>query len=102
MPRRGRPGSHKHRHSPAFSRPVCVGSGFGPRGPPRNDRRCGAGMKFGPLPLREAEGAILAHSLKFGATALKKGRLLSAADIAALTAAEIAEVTVARLDAGEI
>ena len=30
-------------------------------------------MKFGEVPVAEAEGAILAHSLKLGTTALKKG-----------------------------
>ncbi|TFG88427.1 MAG: molybdopterin biosynthesis protein, partial [Hyphomicrobiales bacterium] len=59
-------------------------------------------MKFGPVPIAEAEGAILAHSvglssgrLKTGR--LKKGRRLNAADIAALVAQGFAEVTVARL-----
>ena len=59
-------------------------------------------MKFGPVPVREAEGAILAHSLRIGATALKKGRLLSAGDVEAIVAAGIGEITVARLDAGDI
>ena len=34
---------------------------------------CGA-MRFGEVPVAEAEGAILAHSLKLGTTALKKAR----------------------------
>ncbi|MCH8168185.1 MAG: molybdopterin-binding/glycosyltransferase family 2 protein [Proteobacteria bacterium] len=54
-------------------------------------------MKFGPVPLAEAEGAILAHSVGLAAGRLKKGRRLSAADIAALAAEGMAEVTVARL-----
>src|SRR5881394_3033402 len=44
-------------------------------------------MKFGEVPVAEAEGAILAHSLKLGATALKKGRVLSRADLDAIAAA---------------
>ena len=47
-----------------------------PGPPPRRGRE--SGMKFGEVPVAEAEGAILAHSLKLGTTALKKGRVLSA------------------------
>jgi molybdenum cofactor cytidylyltransferase len=59
-------------------------------------------MKFGATPLSEAEGAILAHSVKIGARALKKGRALTAADIAALKAAGQASVIAARLEPGDV
>jgi molybdenum cofactor cytidylyltransferase len=59
-------------------------------------------MRFGPVPLAEAEGAILAHSLSAGATRLKKGRVLGPRDLAALAEAGIATVTVARLDPGDL
>ena len=59
-------------------------------------------MKFGEIPVGEAAGAILAHSLRFGATAFKKGRVLSASDIAALEAAGVSEIVAARLDAGDL
>ena len=59
-------------------------------------------MKFGEIPVGEAEGAILAHSLRFGATALKKGRVLSAADVEALAAAGFEHVVAARLDPGDL
>jgi molybdenum cofactor cytidylyltransferase len=59
-------------------------------------------MKFGEVPLAEAQGAILAHSLRLGATAFKKGRVLSAADLEALAAAGVATITVARLDAEDV
>jgi molybdenum cofactor cytidylyltransferase len=59
-------------------------------------------MRFGEVPVGEAEGAILAHSLRLGATVLKKGRLLSATDIEAIAAGGIARITVARLDPGDI
>lgn len=49
-----------------------------------------------------AEGAILAHSVKLADKTLKKGRQLGAADVAALLAANIANVTVARLDADDV
>lgn len=55
-------------------------------------------MRFGPLPLAEAEGAILAHSLTAGGRRLKKGSRLAAEDLAALRGAGWAEVTAARLD----
>jgi molybdenum cofactor cytidylyltransferase len=54
-------------------------------------------VRFGPVPLAQAEGAILAHSLALPGTRLKKGRRLTAADLSALAAAGLAEVTAARL-----
>jgi molybdenum cofactor cytidylyltransferase len=59
-------------------------------------------MRFGPVPLSEAEGGILAHSIAVDGARLKKGRVLRAADLAALAAAGIAEVTVARLDPADM
>jgi molybdenum cofactor cytidylyltransferase len=59
-------------------------------------------MRFGPVPLAEAEGAILAHSIAAGPTRLRKGRILAAADLAALAEAGIACVTVARLESGDL
>jgi molybdenum cofactor cytidylyltransferase len=59
-------------------------------------------MRFGEVSISEAEGAILAHSLKLGATALKKGRVLSSADIDAIAAAGLPAITVARLDPGDV
>src|ERR1700682_5025455 len=57
-------------------------------------------MKFGRIPIGEAEGAILAHS---GAgLAFKKGRKLSPADIVALKGADVATVMAARLEAGDV
>ena len=48
-------------------------------------------MKFGEVPLTEAEGAILAHSLKLGTIALKKGRVLSHADVELITASGMSD-----------
>lgn len=53
-------------------------------------------MEFGEVAVGEAAGAILAHSLAVGGLRLRKGHVLDAADVAALAAAGIAEVTVAR------
>ncbi len=55
-------------------------------------------MKFGPVTLDEAQGALLAHRLRLDGGALKKGRVLTAADLAALRDAGYQTVTVARLD----
>lgn len=59
-------------------------------------------MRFGPVPLAEAEGAVLAHSLTADGLRLKKGRVLGAGDVSALRGAGVSEVTVARLDAGDL
>jgi len=59
-------------------------------------------MRFGPVPLAEAAGAILAHSLTAGDLRLRKGRALGPQDVAALAAAGVAEVTVARLDPDDL
>ncbi len=59
-------------------------------------------MKFGPTPLNQAAGAILAHTLRAGASHFKKGRILSAEDLAVLHAAGIESVIAARLEDGEV
>lgn len=59
-------------------------------------------MKFGTVPVAEAAGAMLAHSLKLPGGRLKKGHVLGAEDLGKLAEAEIAEVTVARPDAGDL
>ena len=59
-------------------------------------------MRFGEVALAEAEGAVLAHSLAAGTLRLKKGRRLSAADLADLADAGVARVTVARLDPDDV
>ncbi|WP_171129232.1 molybdopterin-binding protein [Ruegeria sp. HKCCA6707] len=58
-------------------------------------------MKFGPVPVAEAQGAILAHSVQAGGRKLRKGIALDEAHLEALSAAGIAEVTVARLEPGD-
>jgi molybdenum cofactor cytidylyltransferase len=54
-------------------------------------------MKFGPVPLSEAEGALLAHSAQLPTGKLSKGTRLSAAHLEALAAEGMTEVIVARL-----
>ncbi|SDU47423.1 NTP transferase domain-containing protein [Stappia sp. ES.058] len=55
-------------------------------------------MKFGPLRTRDAEGALLAHTIRLDDGALKKGHSLTADDIRRLQAAQIKKVITARLD----
>ena len=59
-------------------------------------------MRFGEVAVTEAEGAILAHSLKLGTAAFKKGRLLSRTDVEAIAAAGLSEITVARMDPADV
>ncbi len=59
-------------------------------------------MRFGEVPVAEAEGAILAHSLKLGTTAFKKARVLSHEDLDLLAGAGLARIVVARLDPGDV
>ena len=59
-------------------------------------------MQFGPIPLSEAEGAILAHGIRLDGRALKKGRVLSAEDVAALGQAGHTSVVAARLEPGDV
>jgi len=57
---------------------------------------------FGEFPCAEAEGVRLAHTLKLPHLLLRKGRVLSATDVAALEVAGIARVSGARLAPGEL
>lgn len=59
-------------------------------------------MKFGTIPIDDAEGAILAHSLQTRAGIIKKGRPLSAPDVAKLREANYATIVAARLDASDV
>jgi molybdenum cofactor cytidylyltransferase len=59
-------------------------------------------MKFGAVPLQDAEGGIAVHSIRQGGMVLKKGTLVGKAEIAALAAAGIAQLTVARLEPGDV
>ncbi len=55
-------------------------------------------MKFGPVPVEESAGCILAHSMKIGGKRLKKGLCLSADDIRILRLSGCRTVTVAALE----
>lgn len=59
-------------------------------------------MIFGPTPLAQAHGAILAHTHRLPSTVLKKGSVLDAAAISALAAAHLDPVIAARLEPGDV
>ena len=59
-------------------------------------------MIFGETPVDDAEGAVLAHSVRMAGVSFKKGRVLSAADLDALREAGIETVIAARFEAGDI
>jgi molybdenum cofactor cytidylyltransferase len=59
-------------------------------------------MKFGAVPVAEAEGAIAVHSIRKAGLVLKKGTAIGKPEIAALEAAGIAEIVVARLEPGDV
>ncbi|MCG5479278.1 MAG: NTP transferase domain-containing protein [Ensifer alkalisoli] len=59
-------------------------------------------MKFGPVALSTAEGAILAHAVKTASQKLPKGHRLTAADLQLLAETDVNELIVARLEAGDL
>lgn len=58
-------------------------------------------MRFGRVPLDQAEGAMLAHSLSEGTLRLKKGHLLTRSDVMLLAQGGVENLIVARLDPGD-
>ncbi len=59
-------------------------------------------MKFGAVAPEAAIGATAVHTIRHGALVLKKGTLIGAAEAAALAAAGIRDIVVARLEAGDV
>ncbi|WP_372917790.1 NTP transferase domain-containing protein [Sandarakinorhabdus sp.] len=59
-------------------------------------------MKFGPIPLAQAAGALLAHGQQIGRRRLAKGHVLDAIDVAEAAAAGLIELVVARLEPGDV
>ena len=64
-------------------------------------------MKFGPVPLTQAEGAVLAHSAEArgangAAFRISKGTILTRTHLNGLQGAGLTEVTVARLEPGDV
>ena len=59
-------------------------------------------MKFGPLAPKDALGATAVHSIRQGDLVLKKGTLIGDKEVAALEAAGVAEIVVARIEVGDV
>ena len=59
-------------------------------------------MKFGPVSVRDAEGAILAHGVRVDGHRLPKAHRVTAADVTALEAAGVDEIVAARLEHGDL
>jgi len=59
-------------------------------------------MQFGSVALKDALGAVLAHSHEVPGGRLRKGRALATGDIEALHSAGVTEVIVARLEQGDL
>jgi molybdenum cofactor cytidylyltransferase len=59
-------------------------------------------MKFGAVPVKEALGATAVHSIRQGELVLKKGTLIGDKEVAALLAAGVKDIVVARVEAGDV
>lgn len=59
-------------------------------------------MKFGPLPVTQALGTMLVHGQTLGGNRYRKGHVLDQDDIAHLSAANIADITVAIFEADDV
>ncbi|MDG4881318.1 molybdopterin-binding/glycosyltransferase family 2 protein [Mesorhizobium sp. WSM4884] len=59
-------------------------------------------MKFGPVPIEQAEGAVLAHATAAGERRFRKAHRLSSEDVAALKAAGVREVVAAVLASDDL
>jgi len=59
-------------------------------------------MKFGPVPIADAAGSILAHSARLTGRILKKGHTLTSDDLSLFSAEGISEITVARLGKDDV
>jgi molybdenum cofactor cytidylyltransferase len=59
-------------------------------------------MKFGAVAPKDARGATAVHSIRQGGLVLKKGTLIGPAEVAALEAAGITDLVVARLEPGDV
>jgi molybdenum cofactor cytidylyltransferase len=59
-------------------------------------------MKFGAVPVADALGATAVHSIRQGELTLKKGTKITPKEVAALQAAGVKEIVVARLEPGDV
>ena len=103
----------RHRAHPCADRSRISARCRRPRSPSRSWARSpqrlrhevgkgGGGMKFGPVAPGDALGATAVHSIRQGDLVLKKGTLIGPAEVAALKAAGVKEIVVARLEPGDV
>ena len=59
-------------------------------------------MKFGSVPIEEAEGAIVAHAVRVDGLALRKGEIVTHDRMRTLAAAGVTDVVAARLEEGDV
>lgn len=59
-------------------------------------------MKFGPVAIAEAVGCIAAHTIRMGATTVKKGALITQEVAARLAAEGLGEIVAVRLEEGDV
>ncbi|KQV81616.1 molybdopterin-binding/glycosyltransferase family 2 protein [Rhizobium sp. Root1220] len=59
-------------------------------------------MRFGEFSVDEAEGVVLAHSVRFAGGSFAKGHVLRPEDVVSLRASGIDRVIAARMDAGDV
>jgi molybdenum cofactor cytidylyltransferase len=59
-------------------------------------------MYFGSVAIEDATGGIAVHSIRVGDLVLKKGTLIGAPEIAALKAAGVPSIVIARIDADDV
>lgn len=59
-------------------------------------------MKFGPVPVAQAIGAVAAHTVRAGDVIVRKGVVITASDAARLSCAGLTHVVCARLEPGDI
>ncbi len=59
-------------------------------------------MKFGAVPVKEALGATMVHSIRQGDLVLKKGTKIGEKEVEALTRAGVKEIIAARLEPGDV
>ena len=59
-------------------------------------------MKFGPVPVADSEGAIVAHTIRSGGLILKKGQIVTRQQRDALAAAGVSEIIAAQLEENDV
>ena len=59
-------------------------------------------MKFGPVPVNDSMGSIVAHAVRRDGLVLKKGQIIGEAQIEGLQASGVSEIVVARKEDGDI